>query len=135
MIDIDRRSLVIMMEAGYIYLGMRRFAEARKVFEGITVLAPQSDVPLVALGNVAFCQGNFTTAIQLYRRALTLTPASLFAKVYLGEALFFGRKKTEALELLVEVRNADATGAAGGFATSLIDAIHNGFTPRVAAAH
>lgn len=131
MIDIDRKYLVMMMEAGYVYLGMRRLKEARAIFEGLSAISPDSDVPIIALGGVAFCEGDFRGAMTLYRKAMKVDPQSLFAKVYLGEALFFSGKKDEALEYLVEVRDADAKGAAGSFATALLDAIHKGFTPQM----
>lgn len=50
MIEIDRKYLVVMMEAGYIYLGMQKFKEAYNVFEGVVAMAPDSDIPLIALG-------------------------------------------------------------------------------------
>lgn len=128
----ERKDLVVLIEAGYIYLGMQRFKEASEVFEGLCVLSPESEVPMVALGSVAFCQGDFSKAMTHYRKALTIDPKSLFAKVYLGEAMFFSGKRNEAMDLLVEVHDADPTGAAGGFAKALLDAIHHGFTPTLA---
>lgn len=129
MLNFDRKYLVIMMEAGYIYLGMQRFQEAMEVFEGIALLAPESEVPVVALGSVAFCQGDFKGAIKHYEEALKLDPQSSFAKVYLGEALFFSGKRQEALKLLKEVYAEDRGGPAGDFAVALLEAIENGFTP------
>lgn len=125
MIDIDRRHLAVMMEAGYIYIGMRRFKEARDLFEGLAALAPESEVPLVALGNVDFCTGKLARAIRFYRQALDLDPASVYAKVYLGEALFFSGKREEATSLLREVSKGDR-GGAGEFARALLDAVRKG---------
>lgn len=130
MITLEKRHLVILMEAGYIYVGMQRFDEARKVFEGLCVLAPNSEVPVVALGGVAFCQGKFDDAIRHYKRALEIDPESLFAKAYLGETLLFSGEKDEALKLLQAVRGMDPKGAAGNFATALLDAIDQGFIPK-----
>lgn len=133
MIQIDRKHLAVMMEAGYIYVGMKRFKEAREVFEGVTAIAPDSEIPLVALGNVEFCEGKLTKAVRCYEKALRIDPESLFAKVYLGEAKFFAGKRNEALELLTEVAKKDR-GGAGEFARALLDAIKKGFSPNVAAA-
>jgi len=131
MISFDRYNIAVMVEAGFIYLGMQHFPEAKKVFEGVVTLAPDDDIPLVALGNAEFCQGNFKKAQRHYEEALELNPKSIFAKVYMGEALFFEGKRDEAIEVLKAVKTKDAKGAAGGFATVLLNAIHDGFVPKM----
>ncbi len=133
MIDIDRKYLVVMMEAGYVYLGMQKFKEAYQVFEGVAAMAPDSDIPLVALGGVDFCLGRFTSAIKWYKKALKLDPTSIFAKVYIGESLFFSGKKDDAVATLGEVSREDPSGGAGDFARALLDAINQGFTPKMLA--
>lgn len=133
MIDIDRKHLVVMMEAGYVYLGMQKFKEAYQVFEGVASLAPDSDIPLVALGGVDFCVGKFGSAIKWYRKALKVDPNSIFAKVYIGEALFFSGEKDEAVATLQQVSNEDPGGGAGDFARALVGAINQGFTPKMLA--
>lgn len=128
MIELGREHLAAMMEAGYIYLGMRRYGEAKELFEGLSVLAADSEVPLVALGNVEFCKGKISKAIKQYRRALKVDPESAFARVYLGEALFFSGEKDEAMGLLSSVAKSDK-GGAGDFARALLEAIDKGFDP------
>lgn len=130
MIDIERPSLGLMMEAGYVYLGMQRFQEARDVFEGVTSLAQESEIPLIAIGSVDFCQGKFTNAIRRYKKALKINPKSEYALAYMGEALFFMGKKAEAVKHLEEVVRLDPSGKAGDFAKALLDAVHKGFTPQ-----
>lgn len=120
-----------MMEAGYVYLGMQKFKEAYQVFEGVASLAPNSDIPLVALGGVDFCVGKFKNAIKWYKKALKADPESIFAKVYLAESLFFSGKKTEAIKILKDVSREDEQGGAGDFARALLDAINQGFTPKM----
>lgn len=135
MIDIDRVHLGVMMEAGYILLGMQRFKEAREVFEGISVMAPESDIPYVALGSVEFCQGKFAQAVKNYKSALKINPESLYAQAYMGEAMFFMGKKGEAVESLKKVEKIDKGGKAGDFATALLDAIKKGFDPNMLSGH
>jgi len=127
MIQLDHKYLQVMMEAGYVYLGMRRFKEARELFEGLAVMAPESDVPLVAIGNVDFCEDKVPKAIKRYRQALKLDPKSPFAKVYLGEALVFAGEREEGISILKEVKKSD--GGAAEFAAALLDAIKGGFAP------
>ena len=122
-----------MMEAGYVYLGMQWFKEAYTIFEGVASLAPDSEIPLVALGGVDFCLGKFKNAIKWYKKALKVDPKSIFAKVYLAESLFFSGKKGEAVKMLQEVSRDDESGGAGDFARALLDAINQGFTPQMLA--
>lgn len=130
MIDIERAHLALMMEAGYVYVGMQRFKEAREVFEGVAAMAPDSEIPLIAIGSVDFCQGKFTNAIRRYKKALKIEPKSAYALAYMGEALFFMGKKAEAVKHLEEVQKLEPDGKAADFARALLDAIAKGFTPQ-----
>jgi tetratricopeptide (TPR) repeat protein len=129
MIQVSSEDLRILLEAGYLYLGMQRFKEAKEVFEGVVILAPKSEVPLVALGNVHCVQGRFEEAIKTYEKALELEPKSAFAKAYMGEALFFRGEKEKAIAYLQEASNLDPKGKSGDFARSLLDLIKKGFMP------
>lgn len=129
MVPMPREDLIVLMEGGYIYLRMGRFEEARDVFEGVTVLAPESDVPIVATGSVFFAQMKYDQAIKSYKKALTLKPDSPLARAYLGESLFFKGKKEEATSELEKASMLDPTGKSGDFARALLDAIKKGFAP------
>ncbi len=129
MIPMSREDLIIMMEGGYIYLRMGRYEEARDVFEGISVLAPESDVPLVALGSVFFAQMKYDQAIKVYQKALKVKPDSPFARAYLGESLFFNGKKEESIKELEKASLLDPNGKSGDFARVLMSEIKKGFAP------
>lgn len=135
MINIDRQHLGLMMEAGYILLGMQRFKDAQEVFDGVSVMAPDSDIPVVALGSVEFCQGKFGRAMKRYKSALKINPESIYAQAYMGEALFFMGKKKEAMDTLERVGKIDPSGRAGDFARALLDAIGKGFDPNMLSGH
>lgn len=130
MIQLDKESISVMMEAGYIMIGMQRFDQARKVFDGLVALAPDNDIPLVARGSVEFCEGHFEKAIDFYHQALKVNPESLYAKAYIGESLFFKGDKEKAISFLEGVMAKDAGDPAAGFAKALLEAIHKGYTPR-----
>ncbi|MBI4373799.1 MAG: hypothetical protein HY542_02875 [Deltaproteobacteria bacterium] len=125
----ERQELVLLMEAGYVYMGMGRFDEARDVFEGISVLSPSSEIPFVALGTVFFATKQFDRAIVHYKKALQLRGESPFARAYLGEALLFKGKKTDGIKELEKASLLDPSGTAGEFARSLMEAVKNGFVP------
>ena len=129
MIDIPRDDLVLMLEAGYVYLAMGKFSESRQVFEGIISLAPKHEVPRVALANVLFAQKKYLPAIRTLKEALELNPKSAFAHAHLGEAFLFNGKKEEALVELTEASKLEPQGKAGDFARSLADLIKKGYDP------
>lgn len=129
MISLPDEDLRILMESGYLYLGMLRFQEAQEVFEGVCILAPKSEVPVVALGNVFCVQGQFDKAIKTYQQALKLAKDSAFALAYLGEALLFKGEEEESKVKLTQASELDPKGPSGDFARSLLDLIKKGFAP------
>ncbi len=129
MIPLPSEDMRILLEAGYLYLGMNRYKEAREVFEGVVTLAPKSDVPLVALGNVFCVQGKFDEAIKQYEKALEVDGKSAFAKAYLGEAQLFKGQEDLAKKTLEEASKMDPGGKSGDFARALLDLIKKGFSP------
>lgn len=128
-IDIKRDDLRLLLEAGYIYLAMGRFKEARDVFEGIHVLTPEHEVPVVALANVLFAQRKFLPAIRTLKEAIKLNDQSAFAHAHLGEALLFYGKKSEAIAMLDRAQQLEPKGRAGEFARSLKELIQMGYDP------
>lgn len=129
MIDVPRDDLVLMLEAGYVYLAMRQFSQAREVFEGVIALAPTHDLPRVALANALFAQKKFAVAIRVLKEAVELNPRSSFAYAHLGEALLFAGKKSDALTTLKKSIEVDAAGQSAEFARSLIELIEQGYDP------
>ncbi|MCB1215521.1 MAG: tetratricopeptide repeat protein [Deltaproteobacteria bacterium] len=128
-IAMESEDVRMLMEAGYLLLAMRRFKESEEVFEGIQVLVSNSEVPIVAQGNVHCVQGHFDQAIKIYQQALKLVPESAFAKAYLAEALLFKGDVERSKSLLEESMAADKNGKTGDFARALLDLIKKGFRP------
>lgn len=129
MIDVPRDDLVLMLETGYIYLAMGKFTEAKQVFEGVCVLMPESEVPVVGLANVYFAQKKFLQAIRTLKQALEINPKSAFALAHLGEAYLFYGKLDDAQEELKKAFDLDKKGHAGSFAKSLMDLMSQGYDP------
>lgn len=118
-----------MLEAGYIYLAMGKFAEARQVFEGIVVLSPEHEVSRVAIGNVLFAQKKYLAAIRELKEAIQVNQQSAFAHAHLGEAYLFYGKKAEATQELQLASRLEKTGSAGDFARSLLELMQKGYDP------
>ena len=106
----------LLMEAGVIYRDSKRFQEARDVFKGVRALFPQSDLPEIALGTVAFQEGDFEGAIKHYRRALEINPRSAHAHAHLGEVYLFKMDKDTARQHVKKALELDPRGEAGKMA-------------------
>src|SRR5262245_38758272 len=96
----SNEELAFLMEAGFLYRDLQKYEEARDVFKGVRALAPKSEVPEVALGTVAFQEGDFDCAGKHYRRALELNPRSAWAYAHLGELALFQVNKEQARRYL-----------------------------------
>lgn len=129
MIDVARDNIVLMLEAGYMYLAMRKFKQAKEIFEGLTLLAKKHDIPQVGLANVYFSEGKFRDSIRILKNVVKEVPDSSFAWAHLGESLLFYGKREEAQESLEKAIECDDEGSSGAFAQSLLDLIAQGYDP------
>src|SRR5689334_14734666 len=106
----SNEELAFVMEAGFLYRDLQKYQEACDIFKGIRALLPNNEVPEVALGTVAFQQGNFESAERHYRRALELNPRSAWAYAHLGELALFQVNKEQARAFLNTAVGLDPRG-------------------------
>lgn len=124
LVEVPRREVALLLECGYLYLEMNKPREAEEVFSGVAALAPQSEVPLLCLGNLFFSLGRYDRALRFHREALRKNPNSALAQAHVGEALLFAHKRAEAKAALERAVELDAPGGeAAAFAESLLDAL------------
>ena len=112
--------LALLMEAGMIYRDTGNLREAREVFTGVRALTPQSEVPEVALGTIAFQEQDYDAAERHYKRAIESNPKSAFAYAHLGELQLFQKNEKEARESLGKAVELDPRGDAGKMARTLL---------------
>jgi len=120
-INPSHEEIAILMEAAILSRDMKRFAEAREILKGVRSLVPHSEVPEVALGTVAFHEGDFESAAKHYRRALELNPRSAWATVHMGEVSLFQANRLEARRYLKAAINLDPRGEHGKLARALME--------------
>jgi tetratricopeptide (TPR) repeat protein len=120
-VNVSNEELAFLMETGFLYRDLRKHQEACDVFKGVRALLPKSEVPEVALGTVAFQQGDFENAGKHYRRALDLNPRSAWAYAHLGELALFQMNKEQARLHLKTALDLDPRGDYGKLARSLLD--------------
>jgi tetratricopeptide (TPR) repeat protein len=109
-----------LMEAGFILRDAKRFDDARIVFQGVKALVPSSTEVEVALGAVAFHEGDFATAKKHYERAVAQNPRDAWAYAHLGEVELFSMRKEAAVSHLKKAVELDEKGAYGKMARRLL---------------
>jgi tetratricopeptide (TPR) repeat protein len=120
-VNASNEELAFLMETGFLYRDLRKYEEARAVFNGVRALLPKSEVPEVALGSVAFQQGDFAGAGRHYRRALALNRRSAWIYAHLGELALFEMDKEQARICLKTAIDLDPRGSYGKLARALLD--------------
>ena len=123
LVEVSREEIALLLESGYLYLEMQKPREAEDVFAGVAALVPQSEVPLICLGNLFFSQGRYERALKFHRDALKRNPESALAHAHAGEALLFMNRRPEAKGALDKAIALDPDGDAAHFARSLLDAM------------
>ncbi len=123
LVEVSQNELALLLESGYLYLEMQKFREAEEVFAGVSALVPNSEIPLICLGNLYFSQGRYERALKFHRDALKKNPRSALAEAHSGEALLFMNRRSDAKAALDRAVALDADGDAADFARSLLDAM------------
>lgn len=125
LVPVPQSEVGLLLECGYLYMEMQKVREAEEIFNGVAALVPQSEVPLICLGNLFFTQGRYDRALKFHKDALRKNPESALAQAHAGEALIFLKKRTEGKAALEKAAQMDPEGA-GAFANSLLDAMAAG---------
>jgi tetratricopeptide (TPR) repeat protein len=123
-INPSNQEVALLMEAGILYRDLKKYQEASDIFKGVRALLPNSEIPEVALGTVAFERGNFEGAERHYRRALDLNPRSAWAYAHLGELALFQANKEQARAFLNTAIDLDPRGDYGKLARALLDLVN-----------
>lgn len=119
----NEEELRVMLESGLILREAGRLDEAEKIFLGVREIAPQSDVPLVALSSIAARRGNFEEALELCDEALRNEPSSLYARVNHAEILLYQKRRAEAEAELREIIETSPDSPHSRTAQSLLDVV------------
>ena len=129
LIPVTKQQAMVMLEAGYLWMDMGKFEQARDLLQGAAVLMPKSEVPQLALGTLEFVQGKHDKALQAYRSAQKLAPKSALPRAHAGEALLFMGKVPEAMKELKAALDVEPKGEGAKLAQALIEAKEAGALP------
>ena len=123
LVPMQKVQAVLMLEAGHLYMDMRKFDLAREVLMSCTALMPKSEVPQLALGTLEFAQGRHEKALQAYRQAQRLAPRSGLPHAHVGEALLFMGKVPEAIKELKTSTQIEPDGDGAKLAAGLANLV------------
>jgi tetratricopeptide (TPR) repeat protein len=126
LIEVPQPEVVLLLEAGYLYMEMGKPKDAEEVFAGVAALLPHSEVPHVALGNLEFAQGHYQRALKHHSEAVKVKPDSALAHAHVGEALLWLKKTDDGKKALHKALELDPEGMPGQFARSLLEAEKDG---------
>ncbi len=122
LVPVEQKDVVLLLEAGYLYMELGRTKEAEEVFSGVAALVPHSEVPQLALGHLYFSQTRYSPAHKAQAEALRLQPDCAAAHAAIAETLFFLKRPDEAKESLSRALELEPHGPAGEFAKALKEA-------------
>lgn len=122
LVPVLQRDVTLMLEAGYLFIELHKHKEAEDIFLGVAALAPKSEVPHLALGNLHFSQGRFAPALKAHQQAVQLNGQSAIAHALTAESLFFLKKPQEGLQALERAMALPDDGSAHEFAKALKEA-------------
>lgn len=129
LVPLQKQQAQILLEAGYLWMEMGKYDNARQVLQGAAALMPKSEVPQLALGTLEFSQGHHEKALQAYRVAQKLAPRASLPRAHAGEALLFMGKVNEAMKELKAAVDAEPDSDGAKFAQALLDAKDTGALP------
>jgi predicted Zn-dependent protease len=129
LVSLSKQQAMVMLEAGYLWMDLGKFDNAREVLTGAAALMPKSEIPQIALGTLEFNQMNHDKALQTFRTAQRLAPKSSLARAHCGEALLFMGKVNEAMKELKTALELEPGSSGAAFAQALIDAKESGALP------
>ena len=129
LVPLTRQQAQLMLEAGYLWMDLGKFDNARDVLNGAALLMPKSEVPQLALGTLEFVQGHKDKALQAYRAAQRLAPKSSLPRAHCGEMLLLSGKVNEAMKELNAAVDLEPEGDGAKLAQALIEAKEAGALP------
>lgn len=129
LVPMTKDQAMLILEAGYLWMDLQKFDNARELFAGAAILMPKSEVPQIALGTLEFNQGNFDKALPVFRRAQQLAPKSSLPRAHVGETLLFMGKVNEAMKELKSALDLEPDSDGAKFAEALIAAKETGALP------
>jgi predicted Zn-dependent protease len=122
--EIEAKSLQLLMELGLLAGGYGYVREAETIFEGLKAVRPQSEYPLIGWAIVKMSNNQIDESTRvLEKEALKVNPGSDLARGYLGLALMLAGRAEQSIPILEEVVNNNKDEAAVNLAKGVLEEI------------
>ena len=105
--NLDNEEFWGLARLGYVLQEEGRVAEARAVFEGLTVVNPSEAYPWRALGCIARDDGKLSQAVDLFAHSLKLAESDT-TRLQLGEVLILSGRLADAMPVLRPASQGDS---------------------------
>lgn len=129
LVPVSREEAALLLEAGYLYLEMKKFDESQAVFQGASALLPHSELPHIGLGNLWFSRGEHRKALAEHRAAAKKAPKSALPHAHAAEVLFFLGNAKEAVAECQTALKLEPKSPGADLANALLEAHRVGALP------
>jgi hypothetical protein len=123
--DIDSRSLQLLLEVGLLAGGYGWMKEAEVIFEGLRAVRPENESPLIGLAIAKMNNNQAEESIRILEtEALNTNPESDLARAFLGLALKLAGRVEQSRLLSEQVVGRNRDQAAVNLAKGILEEIH-----------
>jgi hypothetical protein len=123
--DVDSKSLQLLMELGFLAGGYGYMHEAEVIFEGLKAIRPENESPLIGLAFARMNNNQMEDSIRILEtEALRVNPNSDLARAFLGFALKLTGRVEQSHVLLKQVVERNRDQAAVNMAKGILEEIH-----------
>lgn len=99
-LEITDGDFILMMEAGFALLNAGRIQDALDIFQGCSIMFPESELPLIGIARCYAYGGKLVRAEEWAGKALRVNSKSPISQLCLAEILLMEGKKQECLKIL-----------------------------------
>ena len=118
--EIDAKSLQLLMEAGMLAAGYGYMPESETIFEGLKAVRPESESPLIGLAFTKMSTRQVDEAIRILdEQALKINPDSDLARAFLGLAYKLAGRGELSDSMVNQVLDSNRDPAAVNLAKSI----------------
>jgi tetratricopeptide (TPR) repeat protein len=127
LLNLSPEDAKLLLEIGYLLANLKKYVEAKSVFQAILAMNPSKEAAMIGLGNIALQNREFEAAEASYRAAVAAHPMSAAGHAFLGELLLGTFRHDEGMAALRKAQEIDRSGCAGKFARQLMRLADAGF--------
>lgn len=119
-LEISSDYVKLLNEIGYVAIGRGLKNDAETIFDSLSTIRPNSELPLIGLAVCALNFGKFNEALDiLSKRAAKINPDSDLVKVFFALVLMYSKRTKQCKEIVSEVIKNNKDEIAVGLAKTI----------------